>query len=162
MPPTLSTDEKFKFLISCIRWSNNGKIDYARVAEDNKLPSKGAAYIKYRRIMQAHGLVVSKSGSGSPKTKVEAKAAPEFKNDSYEDDVKVEDSSSVSARTTIKQEDDHDAIPRTPVKRERVEDGLDEITPRTRTTPRKRLRRPVYTDEWALEGEDSEWDPSYL
>lgn len=58
----LNNDEQFKFLISCIRWSNNGKVtisssdlisagqkltfeqvDFSEVAAECKIVTKGAA-----------------------------------------------------------------------------------------------------------------------
>ncbi|TAQ86151.1 hypothetical protein B7494_g5525 [Chlorociboria aeruginascens] len=55
MPPA-SNDEQFKFLISCIRYSNNGKVDFGQVAKECKIVSKGAAAKRYERMMKAHGI----------------------------------------------------------------------------------------------------------
>ncbi|OBT52435.1 hypothetical protein VE04_07663 [Pseudogymnoascus sp. 24MN13] len=42
MPPA-TNEEQFRFLISCIRWSNNGKVDFTEVAKECQVVSKGAA-----------------------------------------------------------------------------------------------------------------------
>ena len=34
--PRLSNDDQFKFLISCIRYSNNGKVGWAQDREDTQ------------------------------------------------------------------------------------------------------------------------------
>ncbi|PVH80957.1 hypothetical protein DL98DRAFT_588015 [Cadophora sp. DSE1049] len=51
-----SNEEQFKFLISCIRYSNNGKVDFSQVAKECKIVSKGAAAKRYERMMRAHGI----------------------------------------------------------------------------------------------------------
>ncbi|KAE8440846.1 hypothetical protein EG329_006389 [Mollisiaceae sp. DMI_Dod_QoI] len=51
-----SNEEQFKFLISCIRYSNNGKVDFGQVARECKIVSKGAAAKRYERMMRAHGI----------------------------------------------------------------------------------------------------------
>ncbi|MCJ1462301.1 hypothetical protein MMC07_000901 [Pseudocyphellaria aurata] len=62
MPPA-STDEQFKFLISCIRYSNNGKVDFTEVANECNIVSKGAAAKRYERMMKQHGLHQSAGSS---------------------------------------------------------------------------------------------------
>lgn len=42
MPPA-TNEEQFRFLISCIRWSNNGRVDFQEVANECNVVSKGAA-----------------------------------------------------------------------------------------------------------------------
>ncbi|MCJ1244214.1 hypothetical protein MMC30_001412 [Trapelia coarctata] len=54
--PRLNNDEQFKFLISCIRWSNNGKVDFTEVAKECKIVTKGAAAKRYERLMKAHNI----------------------------------------------------------------------------------------------------------
>ncbi|KAJ5032840.1 uncharacterized protein L3040_009431 [Drepanopeziza brunnea f. sp. 'multigermtubi'] len=51
-----SNEEQFKFLISCIRYSNNGKVDFGQVAKECKIVSKGAAAKRYERMMRSHGI----------------------------------------------------------------------------------------------------------
>ncbi|MCJ1387207.1 hypothetical protein MMC18_000047 [Xylographa bjoerkii] len=54
--PRLNNDEQFKFLISCIRYSNNGKVDFSEVAKECAIVTKGAAAKRYERMMKAHGI----------------------------------------------------------------------------------------------------------
>ncbi|MCJ1284258.1 hypothetical protein MMC26_003589 [Xylographa opegraphella] len=54
--PRLNNDEQFKFLISCIRYSNNGKVDFTEVAKECAIVTKGAAAKRYERMMKAHGI----------------------------------------------------------------------------------------------------------
>ncbi|KAF7901312.1 hypothetical protein EAF00_003533 [Botryotinia globosa] len=51
-----SNEEQFKFLISCIRYSNNGKVDFGQVAKECKIVTKGAAAKRYERMMRSHGI----------------------------------------------------------------------------------------------------------
>ncbi|TGO22945.1 hypothetical protein BPAE_0149g00080 [Botrytis paeoniae] len=60
-----SNEEQFKFLISCIRYSNNGKVDFGQVAKECKIVTKGAATPanpsslsakRYERMMRSHGI----------------------------------------------------------------------------------------------------------
>ncbi|KAI9860218.1 MAG: hypothetical protein M1830_006235 [Pleopsidium flavum] len=51
-----SNEEQFKFLISCIRYSNNGKVDFGEVARECGIVTKGAAAKRYERMMKAHGI----------------------------------------------------------------------------------------------------------
>ncbi|KAL3421287.1 hypothetical protein PVAG01_07732 [Phlyctema vagabunda] len=51
-----SNEEQFKFLISCIRYSNNGKVDFGQVAQECNIISKGAAAKRYERMMKIHGI----------------------------------------------------------------------------------------------------------
>ncbi|MCJ1427710.1 hypothetical protein MMC29_005615 [Sticta canariensis] len=67
MPPA-SVDEQFKFLISCIRYSNNGKVDFTEVANECNIVSKGAAAKRYERMMKQHGLHQSAGISRDPPT----------------------------------------------------------------------------------------------
>ncbi|CZT11848.1 uncharacterized protein RCO7_11645 [Rhynchosporium graminicola] len=60
-----SNEEQFKFLISCIRYSNNGKVDFSQVAKECKIVSKGAAAKRYERMMRAHG-IASNAATGKP------------------------------------------------------------------------------------------------
>ncbi|ESZ90075.1 hypothetical protein SBOR_9539 [Sclerotinia borealis F-4128] len=52
----VSNEEQFKFLISCIRYSNNGKVDFGQVAKECKIVTKGAAAKRYERMMRSHGI----------------------------------------------------------------------------------------------------------
>jgi len=164
--PSFTIDEKFKFLVSCIRWSNNGKIDYAHVAEENGLPTKMAAYLRFYRIMKAHGIVFGGKGDAKAKAETE-KTEPRIK---AEAGTSPSMSARARARTPVKKEDDDifttAAAPSTPLKRERVDDDVeveDEATPKTtpRTIPRKRQKKASYADDWFYEDEDTDWLPSY-
>ncbi|KAL8827350.1 MAG: hypothetical protein Q9191_003242 [Dirinaria sp. TL-2023a] len=55
MPPA-SSESQFAFLISCIRYSNNGKVDFTEVARECGIVSKGAAAKRYERMMKANGI----------------------------------------------------------------------------------------------------------
>ncbi|KAI9744224.1 MAG: hypothetical protein M1818_002376 [Claussenomyces sp. TS43310] len=100
MAPT-TTDEHFKFLISCIRYSNNGKVDFGEVAKECKIVSKGAAAKRYERMMKAHGIAPGaaaiKPGAtprGSAKTdRVNGSGTPlkKRKMDDFTDDAAQED-----------------------------------------------------------------------
>ncbi|KAM0805330.1 hypothetical protein BDR22DRAFT_969069 [Usnea florida] len=61
-----SNEEQFKFLISCIRYSNNGKVDFTEVAKECGIVSKGAAAKRYERMMKANGIHQSQSGPTTP------------------------------------------------------------------------------------------------
>ncbi|KAH8820581.1 hypothetical protein F5884DRAFT_866459 [Xylogone sp. PMI_703] len=67
----ISNEEQFKFLISCIRYSNNGKVDFTEVAKECNIVSKGAAAKRYERLMKAHGI----SPNGSPSKPTPSRAA---------------------------------------------------------------------------------------
>ncbi|RDW88090.1 hypothetical protein BP6252_00122 [Coleophoma cylindrospora] len=66
--PYFSNEDQFKFLISCIRYSNNGKVDFSQVAKECQIVSKGAAAKRYERMMRTHGIpsttVTTKPASG--------------------------------------------------------------------------------------------------
>ncbi|KAJ9385571.1 hypothetical protein DTO063F5_4164 [Paecilomyces variotii] len=51
-----NSDEQLQFLLSCIRYSNNGKVDFTEVAKECKIVSKGAAAKRYERMMKANGI----------------------------------------------------------------------------------------------------------
>ncbi|RFU33407.1 hypothetical protein B7463_g2930, partial [Scytalidium lignicola] len=119
-----SNEEQFKFLISCIRYSNNGKVDFSEVAKECSIVSKGAAAKRYERLMKAHGISPSgtptkpassrvtkterrNSTSGAKKRKTEAFMGDE--NDGDDDEefgmVKNENSMSNAQNFQIKEED---------------------------------------------------------
>ncbi|KAL8932793.1 MAG: hypothetical protein Q9211_006123 [Gyalolechia sp. 1 TL-2023] len=74
-----SADEQLKFLLSCIRYSVNGKIEFAQVANECSIVSKGAAAKRYERLMKAHGIhqqaAVSPRDASVASTKVKKAAA---------------------------------------------------------------------------------------
>ncbi|KAI9731513.1 MAG: hypothetical protein M1834_004633 [Cirrosporium novae-zelandiae] len=71
-----SIEEQFKFLISCVRWSNGGRVDFYEVAKECGIVSKGAATKpptshsakRYERMMKAHGIGASIPGAFPPST----------------------------------------------------------------------------------------------
>ncbi|KAI0445721.1 hypothetical protein F4803DRAFT_548009 [Xylaria telfairii] len=76
MPPNLDTDNQFRFLISCIRHSTAGKVDFEEVRKECEIISKGAAAKRYERLMKAHGIA---PGSAAGGVKKEAKDGDEAK-----------------------------------------------------------------------------------
>ncbi|KAI0429015.1 hypothetical protein F5Y09DRAFT_343121 [Xylaria sp. FL1042] len=70
MPPTTDNDGHFRFLISCIRHSASGKVDFEEVRKECNIVSKGAAAKRYERLMKAHG--IGPNGVGNA-VKAEAK-----------------------------------------------------------------------------------------
>ncbi|EHY54871.1 hypothetical protein HRR83_005870 [Exophiala dermatitidis] len=51
-----TSDDQLKFLLSCVRHSNNGKVDFVEVANECGVVSKGAAAKRYERLMKANGI----------------------------------------------------------------------------------------------------------
>ncbi|KAF5526545.1 hypothetical protein CGCA056_v002975 [Colletotrichum aenigma] len=96
-PVGTDAEGQVKFLVNCIRFSNNGKVDFEAVAIECNIASKGAAAKRFSRLLQQHGMKVSdlaKPGpagtaspaqtptGGTPKTpaKSAAKATPKTKS----------------------------------------------------------------------------------
>ncbi|KAI9774801.1 MAG: hypothetical protein M1840_000017 [Geoglossum simile] len=81
--PTPSNEDQFKFLISCIRYSNNGRVDFGEVASECGIVSKGAAAKRYERMMKAHGIATaaspSKCSNSSPTKRKSPKGSPSKK-----------------------------------------------------------------------------------
>ncbi|KAK2751339.1 hypothetical protein FQN55_001074 [Onygenales sp. PD_40] len=59
----VSAEEQFSFLISCVKHSNNGKVDFTEVAKECNIVTKGAAAKRYERMMKANGI---NPNGGSP------------------------------------------------------------------------------------------------
>ncbi|WYZ36573.1 hypothetical protein EsH8_II_000079 [Colletotrichum jinshuiense] len=94
---TVGTDAEgqVKFLVNCIKYSQNGRVDFDAVATDCNIVSKAAAAKRFERILKAHGMKpgeLSKNGpiggtaspgsnTASPKTPVKSasKATPKSK-----------------------------------------------------------------------------------
>ncbi|KAI8955206.1 hypothetical protein F4801DRAFT_574792 [Xylaria longipes] len=76
MPPVLDTDSQFRFLISCIRHSTAGKVDFEEVRKECEIVSKGAAAKRYERLMKAHNIATGAAANG---VKNEAKDGGETK-----------------------------------------------------------------------------------
>ncbi|GAD97999.1 predicted protein [Paecilomyces variotii No. 5] len=62
----VNSDEQFQFLLSCIRYSSNGKVDFGEVAKECNIVSKGAAAKRYERMMKAHGINPNGGGPCPP------------------------------------------------------------------------------------------------
>ncbi|EPE36242.1 hypothetical protein GLAREA_05580 [Glarea lozoyensis ATCC 20868] len=54
--PIISNDDQFKLLLSCVRHSNNGKVDFLQVARDCGIASKAAATKRYERLARIYGM----------------------------------------------------------------------------------------------------------
>ncbi|KAL8975879.1 MAG: hypothetical protein Q9177_006967 [Variospora cf. flavescens] len=94
-PNATSADEQVKFLMSCIRYSVSGKIDFEEVAKECSIVSKGAAAKRYERLMKAHNIEKKQPDStrDASETPTKAKKAVSKKrkmtdaaNDEDEDD----------------------------------------------------------------------------
>ncbi|KAK0706566.1 hypothetical protein B0T26DRAFT_756058 [Lasiosphaeria miniovina] len=54
--PSVDTESHFKFLLSCIRHSAAGKINFGAVADELNIVSKAAAAKRYERLLKAHDI----------------------------------------------------------------------------------------------------------
>ncbi|PGH17709.1 hypothetical protein AJ80_04717 [Polytolypa hystricis UAMH7299] len=63
-----SSEEQFNFLLKCVKHSNNGKVDFEKVAQECAIVSKGAAAKRYERMMKANGI----NPNGGPASPTEA------------------------------------------------------------------------------------------
>ncbi|KAG8419144.1 hypothetical protein J3459_011493 [Metarhizium acridum] len=72
MPGAQDPSEQVKFLVSCIGHTNNGRPDFAAVAEELGIVSKAAAQKRYERMLKANGV----SGTKSPTKTVDDGAVP--------------------------------------------------------------------------------------
>ncbi|KAI0484185.1 hypothetical protein GGR56DRAFT_679607 [Xylariaceae sp. FL0804] len=99
MPGTTDVESQYRFLISCIRHSNSGKVDFEAVAAECGIVSKGAASKRYERLMKAHG--INQSGVTGGVKKEGAKKAPSKK-------VKKEPASKKRKLAEVKDEDQDD------------------------------------------------------
>ncbi|KAI0161334.1 hypothetical protein GGR57DRAFT_498847 [Xylariaceae sp. FL1272] len=75
MAPAADPAEHFKFLISCIRHSQNGKVDFEEVRKELGINTKGAAAKRYERLMKQHGITKGGAGVKSEPSTPEGKAA---------------------------------------------------------------------------------------
>ncbi|KAF7118539.1 hypothetical protein CNMCM5793_008069 [Aspergillus hiratsukae] len=78
MAPT-NPDETVQFLLSCIRYSNNGKVDFSEVAKECNIVTKGAAAKRYERLIKAYNDAANetKTTAGSEPDAVAAAATPD-------------------------------------------------------------------------------------
>ncbi|KAG5926040.1 hypothetical protein E4U42_003703 [Claviceps africana] len=65
MPGAQDSADQVKFLLYCISRSNNGRPDFAAVAEDLNIVSKAAAQKRYERMLKAHGLTPGRMSKGN-------------------------------------------------------------------------------------------------
>ncbi|KID75956.1 uncharacterized protein G6M90_00g050300 [Metarhizium brunneum] len=72
MPSTQDPSEQVKFLVSCIGHTNNGRPDFAAVAEELGIVTKAAAQKRYERMLKANGV----SGTKSPTKTADDGAIP--------------------------------------------------------------------------------------
>ncbi|KXJ96995.1 hypothetical protein Micbo1qcDRAFT_170745 [Microdochium bolleyi] len=99
-----------KFLIACIRHSVNGKINWQGVADDCGLNTKGAANMRYSRLLKSHG-VNPGGGSGtdsapaSPRKTPSKPKTPRKKGAKGEDDDTADEVSPTKKRKTVKAEE---------------------------------------------------------
>ncbi|KAI1347731.1 hypothetical protein F5Y01DRAFT_318488 [Xylaria sp. FL0043] len=132
MPVSTDIDGQFRFLISCIRHSVSGKVDFEEVRKECDIVSKGAAAKRYERLMKAHGISPAGASSAvkneandseSPKKKTRAQKKRKLEEvDPDETDI----DEPVKKERGIKGEfKDEDAT----VKRECLNDDLPRTTP---------------------------------
>ncbi|KAI0116266.1 hypothetical protein GGR51DRAFT_555284 [Nemania sp. FL0031] len=76
MPAGPDTEAQFRFLISCIRNSSGGKVDFEAVRLDCNITTKGAAAKRYERLMKAHKITPNAAANG---VKKEAKDSEDTK-----------------------------------------------------------------------------------
>ncbi|KAL2812107.1 hypothetical protein BJX63DRAFT_432917 [Aspergillus granulosus] len=80
MSANVTPNEHIALLLSCIKHSANGKIDFVAVARDCKIVSSGAAAKRFSRLQKAHEagiLNVNGNGNADENTKSEAAAPSE-------------------------------------------------------------------------------------
>ncbi|PGH06053.1 hypothetical protein GX51_02644 [Blastomyces parvus] len=54
--PAATSDEQLNFLLKCVKYSSNGKVDFDQVARECNIVSKGAAAKRYERLLKANGI----------------------------------------------------------------------------------------------------------
>ncbi|CAJ2510967.1 Uu.00g065920.m01.CDS01 [Anthostomella pinea] len=127
MPP-IDNDSQFRFLISCIRHSASGKVDFEEVRKECDIVTRGAAAKRYERLMKAHGIApsgatgtIKKEGTKEPKETKPRAANKKRKLAAVEDDVGDIDEPVKAEKSKVKGEVKfEDAIT---VKTERPNDG---------------------------------------
>ncbi|KAJ9604637.1 hypothetical protein H2200_010751 [Cladophialophora chaetospira] len=51
-----TSDDQLRFLLSCVKHSTNGRVDFVEVAKECGVVSKGAAAKRYERLLKANGI----------------------------------------------------------------------------------------------------------
>ncbi|KAL2369138.1 hypothetical protein RJ035_006700 [Blastomyces gilchristii] len=62
------SDEQLNFLLKCVKYSSNGKVDFDQVARECNIVSKGAAAKRYERLMKANGINPNGGPAAGPDT----------------------------------------------------------------------------------------------
>ncbi|KAK4691817.1 hypothetical protein P7C71_g5265, partial [Lecanoromycetidae sp. Uapishka_2] len=126
-----SNDDQFKFLISCIRYSNNGKVDFEEVRKECDICSRGAAAKRYERMMKAHGIYQSTSSiRDTPIASPKRKTSPATATTGASFKKRKSDKASQFTMTSTSVDDDESLTPikaepaRTPVKDECVKESI--------------------------------------
>ncbi|KAI8238561.1 hypothetical protein K4K57_001799 [Colletotrichum sp. SAR 10_99] len=65
-PVGTDAEGQVKFLVNCIRFSNNGRVDFEAVATECNIASKGAAAKRFSRLLQQHGMKASDLAKPGP------------------------------------------------------------------------------------------------
>ncbi|KAI0856312.1 hypothetical protein F4860DRAFT_518930 [Xylaria cubensis] len=113
MPGATDTESQFRFLISCIRHSTAGKVDFEEVRKECEIISKGAAAKRYERLMKAHNIAPGAIANGvkteaneakKPKAKPSKKRKLEEVNED-EDDIDEPVKSEPKVKGEVKNED---------------------------------------------------------
>ncbi|KAK8107240.1 uncharacterized protein PG998_009253 [Apiospora kogelbergensis] len=66
-------ESQFRFLISCIKHSNNGRVNFEEVRKECGVISKGAAAKRFERLLKANGISHGLVGNVKDETKQETK-----------------------------------------------------------------------------------------
>ncbi|KAF7172645.1 hypothetical protein CNMCM5623_004795 [Aspergillus felis] len=69
----INPDETVQFLLSCIRYSNSGKVDFNEVAKECNIVTKGAAAKRYERLIKAY----NDAANGTKSTTMPAGSEPD-------------------------------------------------------------------------------------
>ncbi|EPS41062.1 hypothetical protein H072_5045 [Dactylellina haptotyla CBS 200.50] len=140
-PKNTSSDDQFMFLISCMKYANNGKPDFELVAQERGIVSKGAAAKRFSRMMKAHGisLATGNLSQTSPRKGVDSPpVSDEEKNDDQENENQEEQEISTSSK-------------------KRKRDGCQQQTPSRGSMKRVRILEPK-EEESTQPDEDCEGD----
>ncbi|KAL6860290.1 hypothetical protein ACO1O0_004317 [Amphichorda felina] len=71
MAGKIDASEQVKFLLSCIRNTNNGRPDFSAVATELSIVSKAAAQKRYERMLKAHN-----AAAANPPSPTDTEATP--------------------------------------------------------------------------------------
>ncbi|OAX84071.1 hypothetical protein ACJ72_01575 [Emergomyces africanus] len=66
-------DEQLNFLLKCVKYSSNGKVNFDQVATECNIVTKAAAAKRYERLMKANGI----SPNGGPSSQTDASSSQE-------------------------------------------------------------------------------------